>query len=111
MAMKSTQPLTEMNTRKPPWGKGRPARKADNLTAICEPIVYKMRNPQRLTTAWASTACLQDRFTFCTFAYVFTFLKRTQRVHYEISHCNNAEAVTFREHISINEYIIISADM
>jgi hypothetical protein len=22
-------------------GKGRPARKADNLTAICEPIVYK----------------------------------------------------------------------
>jgi hypothetical protein len=21
------------------WGKGRPARKADNLTAICEPIV------------------------------------------------------------------------
>jgi hypothetical protein len=35
MALRSTQPLTEMSTR----GKGRPARKADNLTAIYEPIV------------------------------------------------------------------------
>jgi hypothetical protein len=34
----STQPLTEMSTRNPPVGKWRPARKADNLTAICEPI-------------------------------------------------------------------------
>jgi hypothetical protein len=32
MALSSTQPLTEMSTR-------RPARGADNLTAICEPIV------------------------------------------------------------------------
>jgi hypothetical protein len=39
MALGSTQPLTEMSTRKIPGGKGRPARKADNLTAICEPIV------------------------------------------------------------------------
>jgi hypothetical protein len=31
-------------------GKGRPARKADNLTAICEPIVYKTWEPRRLTT-------------------------------------------------------------
>jgi hypothetical protein len=35
----STQPLTEMSTTNLPRGKGRPARKADNLTAICEPIV------------------------------------------------------------------------
>jgi hypothetical protein len=39
MALESTQPLTEMNTRNVPGGKGRPTRKADNLTAICEPIV------------------------------------------------------------------------
>jgi hypothetical protein len=42
MAPGSTQPLTEMSTRNLPWGgggKGRPVRKADNLTAICEPIV------------------------------------------------------------------------
>jgi hypothetical protein len=40
MALESTQPLTEMSTRnlkkkKQPGGKGRPARRADNLAAIC----------------------------------------------------------------------------
>jgi hypothetical protein len=39
MALGSIQPLTEMSTKNIPWGKNRPARKADNLTAICEPIV------------------------------------------------------------------------
>jgi hypothetical protein len=39
MALGSTQSLTEMSTRNLPGGKRRPARKADNLTAICEPIV------------------------------------------------------------------------
>jgi hypothetical protein len=35
----STQPLTEMSTRNLSGGKGRPARKANNFTAICDPIV------------------------------------------------------------------------
>jgi hypothetical protein len=39
MAMESTQPLTEMSTGSLPGGKGRPAGKTDNLTAICEPIL------------------------------------------------------------------------
>jgi hypothetical protein len=39
MAVVSTQPLTEMSTRNFPGGEVWPARKADNLTAICEPIV------------------------------------------------------------------------
>jgi hypothetical protein len=39
MALGSSQPLTEISTRDLPGVKGRPARKADNLTAICEPIV------------------------------------------------------------------------
>jgi hypothetical protein len=38
-ALGSTQPLIEMTTKNLPGGKERPARKADNLTAICEPIV------------------------------------------------------------------------
>jgi hypothetical protein len=38
MALGSTQPLTEMNTRNLPGGKGRPALKADTLTAICKQI-------------------------------------------------------------------------
>jgi hypothetical protein len=39
MVLGSTQPLTEMSTRNVPGGKGRPGRKSDNLTAICEPII------------------------------------------------------------------------
>jgi hypothetical protein len=39
MALESTQSLTKMSTRNLPGGKGRPARKADNLTAICGPII------------------------------------------------------------------------
>jgi hypothetical protein len=39
MTLVSTLSLTEMNTRNLPGGKGRPMRKADSLTAICEPIV------------------------------------------------------------------------
>jgi hypothetical protein len=67
MALRWThnQSLTEMSTRNLPGGKGgRPERKGDNLTAICEPIDYKMWKPRRLTTLWASTACYRDSFTF-----------------------------------------------
>jgi hypothetical protein len=60
MALGSTQPPTGMSTR----GKGRTARKADNLAAIYEPIVYKMWEPHHLTTLWASAACYRDTFTF-----------------------------------------------
>jgi hypothetical protein len=38
MALESTQALTEKSTRNLPGDKGRPASKADKLTAICEPI-------------------------------------------------------------------------
>jgi hypothetical protein len=39
LALVSTQPLTKMSTRNLPLGKSQTARKADNLTAICELIV------------------------------------------------------------------------
>jgi hypothetical protein len=42
MALGSTQALTEMSTGNLPWGgggKARPARLANNLTAICESTV------------------------------------------------------------------------
>jgi hypothetical protein len=43
MALRPTQPLTEMSTRNIPEGKERPAPyAADKLTAVCEPTVYKM---------------------------------------------------------------------
>jgi hypothetical protein len=45
------------------WGesKGWPARKAD-VTAICEPIVYKTWEPRRLTDLWAFTAFYRNSF-------------------------------------------------
>jgi hypothetical protein len=61
--MGSTQPLIEMSTMNLPGGKGRLVREADNLAAICEPIVLKMWEPRRLTTLWASTACYRDSLT------------------------------------------------
>jgi hypothetical protein len=48
MVQRSTYPLTEMSTKNLPGGKGRPARKADNLTAICDPV--EMRGPRRSVT-------------------------------------------------------------
>jgi hypothetical protein len=38
MALSSTEPLTEMSTRNLSGGKGRLARKADSLTAICQNV-------------------------------------------------------------------------
>jgi hypothetical protein len=70
MTLGSTQPLTEMSTRNLPVGKGLQTRKADNFTAICEPIVQKLWDPQRLRNLWASGACYRDRFTL--FFYVRT---------------------------------------
>jgi hypothetical protein len=64
MALGSTQPLTEMSARNLTGSKGRPARAADNLTAIREPIVWKMWEPRFLTTLRAFMACYKDRFTF-----------------------------------------------
>jgi hypothetical protein len=44
-ALGSTKFLTEVSTRNIPGGKGWPARKPDNVTAICEPILYKIWEP------------------------------------------------------------------
>jgi hypothetical protein len=38
MTLGSTQPLIKMSIRNLPEGKMRPARRADNLAAICEPM-------------------------------------------------------------------------
>jgi hypothetical protein len=58
------QPLTEMSTRNLHGRKGRPARKAENLTNICKPIVSKMWELRRLATLCASAACYRDSFVF-----------------------------------------------
>jgi hypothetical protein len=60
IALQSTQPLTEILLG---VEGGRSRRKADNLTVICESIVYKMWEPRRLRTLWTSTACYRVGFT------------------------------------------------
>jgi hypothetical protein len=55
-------------------GKGRSARKADNLTAICKPTVYKMWEPRRLTILWAFTAYYRDSFTLFTFIIIILII-------------------------------------
>jgi hypothetical protein len=42
---------------------------ANNLTSICEPIVWKMWEPLSLTTLWASIVCNKDNFTVPTLKY------------------------------------------
>jgi hypothetical protein len=39
VALRSTQPLTKMNTRNLSGGKKRPAPMTDRLTSICEPNI------------------------------------------------------------------------
>jgi hypothetical protein len=73
MALESTQPLTEMSTRNIPGGKGRPTRKFENLTAICEPIAKKMWEPQRLTTCGPPRPVTGTALTL-PFIYSFPYL-------------------------------------
>jgi hypothetical protein len=61
MALGSTQLLTEMSTRNLLGGKGRPARGADTLTFICEPLSRKCGSLD-VSTLWAFTACYRDNF-------------------------------------------------
>jgi hypothetical protein len=75
MSLGSTQPLTKMSTKNLFGGKGRTAHKADNLTAIYEPFVYKKWEPRCLTTLWASTACYRDSYIVIVLKIVWNSLE------------------------------------
>jgi hypothetical protein len=65
-----THPVTDMSTKSRKimflGSKERPARKAHNFTAICEPIFYKVCGPLHLTNVYASSACYWDCFPYIT---------------------------------------------
>jgi hypothetical protein len=64
MALISAQPLTAMSFRNLPGGKGRTEFKADNLTAICEPIVWKIVGASKSHNPMGLYVCCRDSFTF-----------------------------------------------
>jgi hypothetical protein len=72
--------IYEMSTKNLPGGKGRPARVADNTTAICEPIVYKMWEPRRLKTLWDFMACCRVTFTLYNYLPVSVYPVITQHM-------------------------------
>jgi hypothetical protein len=71
MALGSTQDLTEMSTRNLPGGKGRPARKAENLCAVCleNMEASTFHNPMGLD------ACYKDGFTLFLPTYYLFYLR------------------------------------
>jgi hypothetical protein len=62
MVLGSTKTLTEMGTSNFRGGKRWPARKADKRSAICEPIVWKLWEPLRVTNLWDPMVCYRARF-------------------------------------------------
>jgi hypothetical protein len=62
MVLVFTQPLTEMNIRNNSGGKAWPARKTDNLAAICERTVTRTYGPPRPVT--------KDSFT-CFYLHMY----------------------------------------
>jgi hypothetical protein len=64
MALGLTQPLKEVGAIRYFWDKARPERKADNLSAINEPIFYTLWRPRIFTTPQTFTVCYRDSFTY-----------------------------------------------
>jgi hypothetical protein len=71
--------------------KARPARKADNLTAVCEPIVYQCGS----LDVYASTPCYGDSFT------CFTFMPLDDG-HMVAEACGGAVSCSTEAHIALN---------
>jgi hypothetical protein len=84
MALRFTQPLTEMSTWRSFWGKERPAPKAYNLTAICVPIVQNnvgfltSRNPIGLNCQFTFLLYTILKFTFFGLSVTYIFYRHDQ---------------------------------
>jgi hypothetical protein len=93
MSLGSTQPLTEISTRNLPRCKERPAFKVDNVTAICEPIVWKNIGASTSHNAMGLHGLLQG--------YLYLYLRCTLSLGANSMHKNyvmssNREERTFK---------------
>jgi hypothetical protein len=77
-ALGSTQLLTEMSTRNLLGGKGRPAHKADDFTAVCGKAIQKMWEPQHFITPWATTTSYRDNFTFFFLLLYYNLIHKSE---------------------------------
>ena len=90
MALGSTQPLTEMSTRRISWGKMRPVRKADNFTTPCA-VVMKSGKPDFLDPSGPLQACNGTALPICFEMQCEIFMNHREQVYYFVS--QNAAAV------------------
>jgi hypothetical protein len=72
MALGSTQPLTEMSTRILQGGKGWPACKADNLSAIYELIIYKIIEASMSHKPMGFHSLLQGQLHLSNYSYIIS---------------------------------------
>jgi hypothetical protein len=70
--------------------------KADNLSAISEPIDKKMWEPQNHTTLWAFTACYRGIFTFFPPPWLYGLLRTLASC---TTDANSTLSFSFRIHI------------
>jgi hypothetical protein len=95
MTLESTQPLNRNEYRNLPGGKERPEHKAHNLTALCEPTVYKMWEPRCFTTLWASMAHYRNSFTFY---FLYPSLLHPSCNEFKIHLCGKCRSSSTRSH-------------
>jgi hypothetical protein len=99
MALGSTQLLTERVTGIFLGGRGRPACEADNLTAICQPTVYKMWEPQPLSLFYYISICAQQAKFYAGFEVLTAVYKEYYLLGYNAVYSVENKP-TFRRNIS-----------